>query len=188
MSNYSFNPLQLALKPLYEQAKSEDELFAKQVQEKESRTEKPKSFAECCEYIMGEAYKYAKDHKQGNFGLAGMDDQGLIGLIKHYYDEDDIKIEKVSGAKAVVQGVPNKKAETKPTKETKPKKEERPKETLENTHVPMQRPKDEKEAKKESKKQASNVIVMDMFAGMWDDAEEETTTEQAEEEIDDLPM
>ena len=196
MSDYSFNPLQLALKPLFEQAKSEDELFAKEVQEKESRTEKPKSFTECCEYIMGEAYKYAKDHRQSNMGLAGCEDSQIISMIKHYYDEEDIVIEQVSGAKAIVQGVPTKKAETKPTKATKPtkpskpKKEERPKETLENTHVPMQRPKDEKEAKKESKKQASNVIVMDMFAGMWDDddAEEETTTEQAEEEIDDLPM
>ena len=188
MSDYSFNPLQLALRPLFEQAKSEDELFAKEVQEKESRTEKPKSFGECCEYIMGEAYKYAKDHRQSNMGLAGMDDKSLIGLIKHYYDEDDIKIEQVSGAKAIVQGAPTKKAETKPAKATKPKKAERPKETLESTHVPMQRPKDEKEAKRESKKQASNVIVMDMFAGMWDDAEEETTTEQDEEEIDDLPM
>lgn len=184
MSNYSFNPLQLALKPLYEQAKSEDELFAKQVQEKESRTEKPKSFAECCEFIMGEAYKYAKDHKQGNFGLAGMDDQGLIGLIKHYYDEDDIKIEQVSGAKAVVQGVPTKKADT---KATKPKKEERPKETLTAGLTKMIRPKDEKEAKRESRKQAKAVEVMDMFAGMWEDEEETDMAEVAEVE-DDLPM
>ena len=187
MSNYSFNPLQLALKPLYEQAKSEDELFAKQVQEKESRTEKPKSFGECCEYIMGEAYKYAKDHKQGNFGLAGMDDQGLIGLIKHYYDEDDIKIEKIVDAKPVVKAT---KTDTKATKETKPKKEERPKETLTAGLTKMIRPKDEKEAKRESKKQAKAVEVMDMFAGMWDDEEETDTAEVAEveEDVDDLPM
>lgn len=181
MSDYSFNPLQLALKPLYEQAKSEDELFAKQVQEKESRTEKPKSFLECCEYIMGEAYKYAKDHKQGNFALAGMDDQGLIGLIKHYYDEDDIKIEKIVDAKPVV------KATKTDTKATKPKKEERPKETLTAGLTKMIRPKDEKEAKRESKKQAKAVEVMDMFAGMWDDEEETDTAEVAEVE-DDLPM
>lgn len=181
MSNYSFNPLQLALKPLYEQAKAEDELFAKQVQEKESRTEKTKSFTECCEYIMGEAYKYAKDHKQGNFGLAGMDDQGLIGLIKHYYDEDDIKIEKIVDAKPVV------KATKTDTKATKPKKEERPKETLTAGLTKMIRPKDEKEAKRESKKQAKAVEVMDMFAGMWEDEEETDTAEVAEVE-DDLPM
>ena len=187
MSNYSFNPLQLALKPLYEQAKSEDELFAKQVQEKESRTEKPKSFLECCEYIMGEAFQYAKDHKHGNMGLAGMDDKSLIGLIKHYYDEDDIKIQEVSGAKAIVQGTPTPKADTKKDKATKkPKKEERPKETLTPGITPMIRPKDEKEAKRESKKQAESVKVFDMFAGMWDD-EEETDTEETAEVEDDMP-
>lgn len=180
MSNYSFNPLQMALKPLYEQAKSEDELFAKQVQEKESRTEKPKSFAECCEYIMGEAYKYAKDHKQGNFGMAGMPDADMIGLIKHYYDEEDIKIEKIVDAKPIVQS-------TTPAPTTKPKKEERPKETLTAGLTKMIRPKDEKEAKRESKKQAKAVEVMDMFAGMWEDEEETDTAEVAEVE-DDLPM
>lgn len=177
MSNYSFNPLQLALKPLYEQAKSEDELFAKQVQEKESRTEKPKSFAECCEYIMGEAYKYAKDHKQGNFGMAGMPDADMIGLIKHYYDEDDIKIEKIVDAKPVV------KATKTDTKATKPKKEERPKEKIAPGLTPMIRPKDEKEAKRESRKQAKAVEVMDMFAGMWEDEEEPETAEA----VEDLP-
>jgi len=187
MSNYSFNPLQLALKPLYEQAKSEDELFAKQVQEKESRTEKPKSFTECCEYIMGEAYKYAKDHRQGNIGLAGDWADNILGMIKHYYDEDDIKIEKVSDAKAIVQGVPTKKADTKKDKAIKPKKEERPKETLTPGITPMIRPKDEKEAKRESKKQAKAVEVMDMFAGMWEDEEETDTAEVAEVE-DGLPM
>ena len=171
MSNYSFNPLQMAIKPFYEQAIAEDELFAKEVKEKEARTEKPKSLAECCEYIMGEAYKYAKDHKQGNFGLAGCEDAQIVSMIKHYYDEDDIKIEKIADAKPVVKTTPATKTDS------KPKKEERPKETLENTHIPMQRPKDEKEAKRESKKQAKAVEVMDMFAGMWgDDAE------------DDLPM
>ena len=175
MSNYSFNPLQMAIKPLYEKAIADDELFAKEVKEKEARTEKPKSFAECCEYIMGEAYKYAKDHKQGNFGLAGCEDAQIVSMIKHYYDEDDIKIEKIADAKPVVKTTPATKTES------KPKKEERPKETLDNTHIPMQRPKDEKEAKRESKKQAKAVEVMDMFAGMWgDDAEAETE--------DDLPM
>ena len=174
MSNYSFNPLQLALKPLYEQAKSEDELFAKQVQEKESRTEKPKSFAECCEYIMGEAYKYAKDHKQGNFGMAGMPDADMIGLIKHYYDEDDIKIEKIVDAKPMVSTTPA----TKPT--PKPK---RPKETLENTHVPMVRPTSTRDAKKGSKEQADNVVQMDIW-GMLAGEEEEPETAEVE---DDMP-
>ena len=174
MSNYSFNPLQLALKPLYEQAKSEDELFAKEVQEKESRTEKPKSFAECCEYIMGEAYKYAKEHQQGNFGLAGMPDADMVGLIKHYYDEEDIKVEKIVDAKPVVSTTPA----TKPA--TKPK---RPKETLENTHVPMVRPTSGRDAKKVSKEQADNVIQMDIW-GMLAGEDEEPETAEVE---DDMP-
>ena len=179
MSDYSFNPLQLALKPLFEQAKAEDELFAKQVQEKESRTEKPKSFAECCEYIMGEAYKYAKDHKQGNFGMAGIPDADMIGLIKHYYDEDDIKIEKMVDAKPIVKTA----APAPTTKPNKPKKEERPKEKIAPGLTPMIRPKDEKEAKRESRKQAKAVEVMDMFAGMWEDEEEPETAEA----VEDLP-
>ena len=173
MSNYSFNPLQLALKPLYEQAKAEDELFAKQVQEKESRTEKPKSFAECCEYIMGEAYKYAKDHKQGNFGLAGMPDADMVGLIKHYYDEEDIKIEKIVDAKPMVSTTPAPKPTPKP---------KRPKETLENTHVPMVRPTSGRDAKKGSKEQADNVIQMDIW-GMLAGEEEEPETTEVEDDI-----
>ena len=179
MSNYSFNPLQLALKPLYEQAKSEDELFAKQVQEKESRTEKPKSFAECCEYILGEAFHYAQRHESDNFSLAGCDDAKLKSMIKHYYDEDDIVIRKVRAATLISPSAPA------PT--TKPKKVERPKETLTAGLTKMIRPKDEKEAKRESRKQAKAVEVMDMFAGMWDDEEETNTAEVAEVE-DDLPM
>ena len=176
MSNFSFNPLQLALKPLYEQAKREDELFAKQVQEKESRTEKPKSFAECCEYIMGLAYKYAKEHRQGDFGLAGSPDADMVGLIKHYYDEEDIKIEKIVDAKPIVQS-------TTPAQTTKPKKVERPKETLENTHVPMVRPTSSRDAKKGSKEQADNVIQMDIW-GMLAGEEEEPETTEVE---DDMP-
>lgn len=116
-SYYKFNPLQIAFRPFFEQAKAEDPLFALEVMEKESRTEKPKSFAECCEYILGEAYEYASKHREGNFGLAGMPDEDIPGLIKHYYDEDDIVIRKVGGAKVKV----TKTAQPKPKKEEKPK-------------------------------------------------------------------
>ena len=167
MSNFTFTPLQMAIKPLYEKAMAEDELFAKEVQEKESRTEKPKSLAECAEYIMGEAYKYAKEHRQGDFGLAGMPDADMIGLIKHYYDEDDIVIEKVVDAKPIVKT-------TTPVQTTpKPKKTKRPKETLENTHVPMTRPTSTRDAKKGSKEQAGNVIQMDIWGMLAGEDEEE---------------
>lgn len=186
MSDFTFNPLQMAIRPFYEKAIAEDELFAREVKEKEARTEKPKSLAECAEYIMGEAYAYAKEHKQGNFGLAGCDDAQIVQMIKHYYDEDDIKINKVgAGTKAEVKTTA--KADTKASakvkqEQKKPKKQERPKETLEDTHIPMTRPKDAKEAKKVSRQQAKQVDVMDMFAGMWE-------TEEAEvaEVVDDMP-
>lgn len=113
MANYSFNPLQMAIKPLFEKAQEEDPLFAQEVQEKESRAEKPKSLKECADYIMGEAYKYAAGHKSGNFGLAGCPDEQIIAMIKHYYDEDDIKINKVGAdvKKAKVTKTEDKKAE-----------------------------------------------------------------------------
>ena len=106
---FSFNPLVIAIKPFYEQAIAEDELFAKEVKEKESRAEKPKSLAECADYIMGEAYKYAKAHQQGGFGLAGFPDEMMPSLIKHYYDEDDIVIKRFNDAKVSV------KTDTKPS-------------------------------------------------------------------------
>ena len=138
-----------------------------------------KNIHDCWRYVTAQAKKKAVS------GCAMIEDAVVFGWAHHYYIEPKAVID--AEMKTTTPKTETKPA--KPTKETKqPKKEERPKETLENTHVPMVRPKDTKEAKRESKKQASNVIVMDMFAGMWDDAEEETTTEQAEEEIDDLPM
>lgn len=171
MSNFQFNPLQMAIRPFYEQAIAEDELFAKEVKEKESRAEKPKSLAECAEYIMGEAYKYSSEHKMGNFGLAGCEDSQITAMIKHYYDEDDIKIHKVgSSAKASVkttgESKATKKAQEQEKKAKKPKKPIRPKETLNCVNVPMIRPVSKRDAKKGSKEQAQSVIVMDLFGGM----------------------
>ena len=159
MSNFEFNPLQMAIRPFYEQAIAEDELFAREVREKESRTQKPKSLAECAEYIMGEAYAYAKEHRNGRFGLAGCDDKQITAMIRHYYDEDDIVIQKMgSGDKASFN--------TTGTDTKKPEKPKRPKETLDCVNVPMIRPADAKDAKKGSKEQADSVLVMDLFAGM----------------------
>ena len=170
-NNISFNPLAWAIRPLYEKAIAEDALFAKEVKEKEGRKEKPKSLAECADYIYGEAYEWASNHRQGNMGFAGLPDSEVENLIKHYYDEDDIVIRKVENAvgKVASGNAP-----------AKPKKAERPKETLEETRVPMVRPKDANEAKRESKKQAKAVEVPDMFAGMWDEPE-------TKEDEDDLP-
>ena len=200
MSNISFNPLAWAIKPLYDKAIKEDALFAKEVQEKESRKEKPKSLDECADYILGEAYDWASKHRDGKVGYAGLPDDEMVNLIKHYYDEENITIKKVSGASAQVAKTPStdKKAEPKKAKVVKM---DIPKETMTAGLAKMERPTSERQAKSESKKQANHVQVMDMFAGMWGDEEEskkqaeeieEEEVEEQEEEMmeeeDDLPM
>jgi len=195
-TGFSFNPLVIAIKPFYEQAIAEDELFAQEVKEKESRKEKPKSLAECAEYIVGEAYKYAKEHQSNGFGLAGFPDEMMPTLIKHYYDEDDIKIERFNDAKVATAPskpfVPptikkGKDAPPKPknnviditksitakpkAEEGKKPKHEKKKDNLKAGFVPMERPNlenYEKEGKKGSREQAKSVEQMDLFAGFFD--------------------
>lgn len=172
MSNYQFDVLPIIVTQLLEEAKREDSLFAEEVREKESRTEKPKSITECCDYMKGEFYDWALNNKTGNYAYGGCDSEQLKDMVRHYYDEDDIEIKKVTGAKMT-------------TKIEKPKKPERPKETLENTHVPMIRPKDVKEAKREAKKQANNVHQLDIFS-MLASVEVEDEPKAKGEEMDDV--
>lgn len=67
---------------LDERAKN-DELFAK------TYAKPNKSIDECYKYILGEA------RKKGT--AVGMSHEEVYGLAVHYYDEDDIKINHVSG-------------------------------------------------------------------------------------------
>lgn len=65
----------------------EDPLFAPKF------TNPNKSFDECCRYIMGEA------RKRGTSVV--MSDAEVFGMAVHYYDEENIKIEKVSAGCSV---------------------------------------------------------------------------------------
>ena len=65
-----------------------DELFAK------SYAKENKNLDECCSYIMGEA------RKRGN--AVAMSDTEVFGLAVHYYDEDDIKVNKLPAAARAV--------------------------------------------------------------------------------------
>lgn len=67
---------------LDERAKN-DELFAK------AYTKSNKSIDECYKYVLGEA------RKKGT--AVGMTAEEVFGLAVHYYDEDEIKINPVSG-------------------------------------------------------------------------------------------
>ena len=183
----SFNPLVMAIKPFYDKLIAEDEIFANVVRERESRKEKPKSLAECAEYIMSEAYNYAKSHRNGNFGMAGFPDEDMYRLIRHYYDEEFLEVHKVTNAKAVVSAVPTPKSPAKGKEKEKPvknvvditkaivsatktedgKKKGKAKENLNAGFIPMERPETLKDAKKTSRQQAKSVETIDMFADFF---------------------
>ena len=73
---------------LDERAKT-DELFAVAYKKKN------KSIDECCTYIMGEA------QKRGN--AVCMSDEEVFGLAVHYYDEDNLKINRLpAGCRIII--------------------------------------------------------------------------------------
>lgn len=78
------NSFQDTIKSYLDERAKTDDLFAK-VYAKSN-----KSLKECCDYIMGEA------KKRGN--AVAMTDDEVFGLAVHYYDEDNIKVNKVSGS------------------------------------------------------------------------------------------
>ena len=55
-----------------------------------------KSIEECCRFILGEMRKKAKS------GMYGATDAEVFGLAVHYYDEEDIKVEKNVSAEVVI--------------------------------------------------------------------------------------
>lgn len=61
-----------------------DSLFA------ETYKKANKSIKECCKYIYSRARKLAAGGK-----AVGIDDATVYGWAVHYYDEDDIKVDKV---------------------------------------------------------------------------------------------
>lgn len=72
---------------------SEDELFAK------SYTKENKSLDECCQYILGEARKLGSE--------VCVSDEAVFGWAVHYYDEDEIKINKTVLGKAKQTSAPS---------------------------------------------------------------------------------
>lgn len=76
------NPFEIAIKAYLDKKASEDTLFAI------TYTKPNKSISECCKYIFQEARKQAV----GN--CAALADDVVFGMAVHYYDEDDIVVEK----------------------------------------------------------------------------------------------
>ena len=79
------NSFKNAVKLYLDTRAASDELFAK------TYAKKNKSIDECCNYILSEA------KKQGS--AVAMTDEEVYNLAVHYYDEDDLKVEKVHNAR-----------------------------------------------------------------------------------------
>lgn len=77
--NQSFK---MAIQSYLEKKAKEDSLFAV------TYAKDNKNLDECCDYIIGEA------RKRGGNAVAMTDDE-VFGIAIHYYDEDDIKVNKL---------------------------------------------------------------------------------------------
>lgn len=87
---------QNAIKAYLDERAKADELFAK------SYAKPNKNFKECYNYILGEA------KKRGN--AVAMTDAEVFGMAVHYYDEDDIKVNKLPANTKVSVSAPVSKA------------------------------------------------------------------------------
>ncbi|MDR2003317.1 MAG: PcfK-like family protein [Prevotella sp.] len=112
------NKVQDKIKAYLDKRAKEDPLFAA------TYAKKGKSIKECCAYIRGRAFKEAST----NEGCVQIDDDDVYGWAVHYYDEDDIKVEKLPANVRSVAGTsaPKKKEEKTevPKLKIKPKKKE----------------------------------------------------------------
>lgn len=137
------NPLKEAIQSYLDERAKVDELFAVAYKKKN------KSIDECCTYIMGEA------KKRGN--AVCMSDDEVFGLAVHYYDEDNIKINKLPANVKASASVP----ETKPVKLTeedeKRAREEAIKRLAEEQYTLL------KKKPSRSKKEVTEVKQMSLF-------------------------
>lgn len=79
-----------AIKEYLDARAKEDVKFA------EKYSNEKKSIEECCRFILGEMRKKATS------GMYGATDAEVFGLAVHYYDEEDIKVEKNVSAEVVI--------------------------------------------------------------------------------------
>lgn len=99
------NDFEKAIKAYLDKRAAEDPQFA------QSYAKEKKSIEECCDFIIGEA------SKKRNGNAAVMTDEEVYGLAVHYYDEDDIKVNRNHGGTEV--RPPHNGATYEPTEEDK---------------------------------------------------------------------
>lgn len=105
------NNFQDIIKAYLDKRAAEDHLFA------QSYAKESKNIKDCCTYITSRAKKEATG------GCAVISDDEVFGWAVHYYDEDDIKVEKSSNVKAIVSTSAPKKVEVPKAKPKVAKKE-----------------------------------------------------------------
>ena len=109
------NSFQDTIKAYLDKRAEEDSLFAV------TYAKENKNIKDCCSYITSQAKKAAK---QGN--CAVIEDDIVFGWAVHYYDEDDIKVDKTSNMRVSVNNSAPKTEVKKeaPKAKIKPKKKE----------------------------------------------------------------
>lgn len=118
MGGVIMTPFENAIKEYLDARAKEDVKLA------EKYSNGKKSLEECCRFILGEMRKKAKS------GMYGATDAEVFGLAVHYYDEEDIKVEKNVSAEVVINRelTEEEKQEFKKRKKAKAKTEEHMKE------------------------------------------------------------
>lgn len=112
------NSFQDTIKAYLDKRAAEDSLFAV------TYAKENKNIKDCCSYITSQAKKQASN------GWAAISDDVVFGWAVHYYNEDDIKVEKTSNVRSEVKTSAAKKSEEKksqaptPILKIKPKKKE----------------------------------------------------------------
>ena len=116
MKTTNNNSHQDIIKAYLDKRAQEDALFAV------TYAKENKNIKDCCTYITGRAKKEASN------GCAMIEDDVVFGWAVHYYDEDDIKVEKNSNTRSEVKTSAPKKTEEKqpeaPKFKIRPKKKE----------------------------------------------------------------
>lgn len=84
------NPFQDTIKAYLDDLAKKDKLFAK------TYAKKNKTIEKCCAYIISEAKKRQFSSNMGS--MAAIPDDEVYGMAIHYYDEDNLDIDKASDA------------------------------------------------------------------------------------------
>ena len=109
------NSFQDTIKAYLDKRAAEDSLFAV------TYAKENKNIKDCCSYITSQAKKQASN------GCAAILDEEVFGWAVHYYDEDNIKVEKTSNMRVAVNNSAPKQTEVKaeaPKMKIKTKKKE----------------------------------------------------------------